>query len=500
MNPDREKELLAVIEQKDERIKFLEQKIDLLVRRVFGSSSEKLDEGQLKLKLDLEEALGKPETSEREESFISEEKKREKVRGERKPRLPEHLPVEEETIEPLEVQADPNQWKKIGEEVTEQLDYRPAVYLRKRIIRPKYVSLKNREKAPIIAPLPPMLQERCLATAATLAHIVVSKYADHMPLYRQEQILQGRHEIPISRQTLDGWVMLVAEWMRPIYEVIKTTVMEDRYIQVDETPIRFLEAGNKKTRQGYFWTVSRPGRGTVYHWQAGRGVEELEKVLPHQYEGVIQCDGYGVYGAYARTRPIELAACWAHVRRKFFEAKDRDWRMGWVLRQIGHLYSIERDLRRCKAGPNLRKAIRQHQAPPILKRIRHMLEYWKRSHRFLPKSGAGIALDYTLELWSKLEFYISDGRIEIDNNPVENAIRPTAIGKKNWLFIGSDEAGPASAVLYTIIEECKRIGLNPQSYLTDVLKRLPTATNRTVHTLTPESIAGVHDYRRSQAA
>lgn len=490
MNPKREAELLAIIEQKEQRIKLLEQKIDLLVRRVFGSSSEKLDPGQLQW----EDLLGKTEPSGSSlkvkitEGEEKEERSRRKEPREKRPRLPEHLPIEEERIEPLEVQADPGKWKQIGEEVTQQLDYRPAVYFRRRTVRPKYVSTTNREQAPVIAPLSPMLQERCLAAAGMMANVIVSKYADHLPLYRQEQILQQRFGIPVSRQTLDGWVMLAAEWLRPIYEILKTTVMDDGYIQVDETPIRFLEPGNGKTRQGYFWTLSRPGRPTVYHWHPGRGVEGLNKLMPNEYTGVIQCDGYAVYGAYAKDKPIKLAGCWAHVRRKFFEAKDQDWRVVWVLRQIGHLYQIERDLRKIQAGPVLREAIRQYQARPILKRIQYMLEIWKRSRRFLPKSGAGQALDYTLNLWSQLEHYLSDGRIEIDNNNVENAIRPTAIGKKNWLFIGADAAGQSSAILYTMIQECRRLGINPQTYLTEVLKRLPTATNRTVHTLTPESL------------
>jgi transposase len=494
MTSEREQELLAIIEAKDQRIKLLEQKVDLLVRRIFGSSSEKLDPGQMELKL--EELLGKTDPSASINAKIAEGEESKAYRRcqelkERRPRLPEHLPFEEERIEPLEVVADPTAWKQIGQEVTEQLDYRPAVYLRRRIVRPKYVSLKNRDRAPIIAPLPPMLQERCLATPGLLAHVVVSKYADHLPLYRQEQILQQRYRIPISRQTLDGWVMLVADWMRPIYERIKTAVMEDGYIQVDETPIRFLEPGNGKARQGYLWTASRPGRSTIYHWHPGRGIDGLESVLPADYKGVIQCDGYAVYGAHARSKPIELAGCWAHVRRKFFEAQEQDWRMGWILKQIGHLYYIERDLRRIQAGAALREATRAWQARPIVKRISKMLERWKACRRFLPKSAGGMAVEYTLNLWTQLEVYLSDGRIEIDNNHVENAIRPTAIGKKNWLFIGAENAGTASAVLYTIIQECRRLGLNPQTYLTQVLQRLPTTTTRTVATLTPEALAPI---------
>jgi transposase len=502
MELKREAELLAIIETqkgaiesltgllKDshQRNKLLEQKIEHLVRRVFGSSSEKLDPDQLKLKLDLEEALGKPGASGRAESSISEAKKKAE-RKERKPRLPEHLPVEEERIEPLEVQADPSKWKQIGEEVTVQLDYRPAQYIQKKIIRPKYVPTADKSKAPVIAPLPAMLPERCLATAAMLAHVVVGKYASHLPLYRQEQILKERHGLEISRQTLDGWVMQVAEAVRLIYESIRTTVMDGGYLQVDETPIRFLEPGFGRTRQGYFWTMSRPGFGTVYQWHPGRGQQCLEAMLA-DYRGVIQCDGYAAYGAFARERPVQVAACWAHARRKFFEAKDQDRRMGWMLHQIGNLYRIEEMLRLMKAGPRLREAVRQAQSRPILNRIKRTLDLWQTKRRFLPQSGQGQAVDYTLNLWKELQVFVKDGRIEIDNNIVENAIRPTAIGKKNWLFIGAKEAGQASAVLFTLVQECKRVGLNPETYLAEVLRRLPTATTLTVHELTPQAMSG----------
>lgn len=217
MNPEREARflavleenarLLAIIEEKDPMIKILNQKVDSLVRRVFGTSSEKIDPGQL----EWEQILGKAEPSASGEVKIAEgdEKKaasRGKEKRSKRGRMLEGLPVEEERIEPLEVQADPSQWKQIGEEVTEQLDYQPAVYVRRRIVRPKYVSIKDREKAPVIAPLTGVLQERCMATAAMLAHVVVSKYGDHCPLYRQEQIMKGRHGVEVTRQTLNDGV------------------------------------------------------------------------------------------------------------------------------------------------------------------------------------------------------------------------------------------------------------------------------------------------------
>jgi hypothetical protein len=225
-------------------------------------------------------------------------------------------------------------------------------------------------------------------------------------------------------------------------------------------------------------------------------------VLPVDFKGTVQCDGYTAYASYARRKEhIQLAACWAHARRKFFEAREQDpFIAGWLLRQIGHLYRIERKLRLSKVGPRLRVAVRAHQARPIYQRLHRIFTQLKRKRRYLPRSRMGLAIDYTLNLWPLLGVYLNDGRIEIDQNLVENAIRPTALGKKNWLFIGEAEAGERSAILYTIVECCRRRGIDPYAYLRDILTRLPSATNWQIKDLTPEAWARKHQLPLRQAA
>jgi hypothetical protein len=289
------------------------------------------------------------------------------------------------------------------------------------------------------------------------------------------------------------WLGLAARWLRLIYEHIRTGVLGGGYVQVDETPIEYLEPGHGETKLGYFWTCARPGGDTVFHWETSRAAECLRNIIPADFRGALQSDGYSAYPAFVRghnaragTEAIVLAGCWAHARRAFCEAKDNAPRtIAWLLRQIAHLYQVEAHLRACRAGASLRVALRAAHSAPILRRLRAALTRLRPRH--LPQSALGKAITYSLEQWSGLERFLSDGRIEIDNNLVENAIRPTALGKKNWLFIGEAQAGERAAILYTVVESCRRRGLDPLAYLRDVLTRLPSATTGQIAALTPEA-------------
>jgi transposase len=388
------------------------------------------------------------------------------------------------------VKAEPEQWRCIGQEVSEQLDYEPGRFLRRRLVRRKYVRRDEPDRAPRVAPLPPTLQERCIATPALLAHILVAKYCDHLPLYRQEQIFARRYGVPLPRQSLARWVGLAAHWLKPIYEHIRTGVMAGGYVQVDETPIRYLEPGAGRAPQGYLWTGSRPGGDVFYQGHTRRAAACLERVVPPQFTGTIQCDGYSAYRAFAHNRPqpIQLAGCWAHVRRKFYEAlPSAPQGAGWTLRQIQHLYETEAQLREQHAGPALRQAVRASQSRPIVARLKRACQRWQAGRRFLPRSAMGAALAYALAQMPGLEVYLEDGKMEVDNNLVENAIRPTAMGKKNWLFFGEADAGERSAILYTLIESCRRRQLDPYAYLKDVLSRLPQMTNHQIPEVAPNA-------------
>jgi transposase len=466
----------------------LREKINLLLRRVFGATSEKMDLAQLQLLLSGAE-LVEPAAEQKAQA----PKPKAPLQAPRKaklPRLPETLPLVEEIIDPEPVKAAPEQFRQIGEEVSEQLDYEPARYFRRRLVRRTYVSRTEPEKAPVTAPLPPTLQERCIATPALLAQIVVSKYCDHLPLYRQEQILARRYGINLPRQTLARWVELASQWLTPIYQQIKTGVMAGGYVQLDETPINYLEPGAGRALKGYLWTGSRPGGDVFFDWHPSRAGECLDTIVPVDFQGTVQCDGYDAYNRLAQRsgKEIKLAYCWAHVRRKFNDALEGTPRTaGWMIKQIQLLYRIESRLREQKAGPALRQAVRASQSRPVVERIKKACTLLVRSKRFLPQDAISRAMAYALTQMPGLEVYLEDGRIEIDNNLVENAIRPTAVGKKNWLFIGEAEAGERSAIIYTVIESCRRRGLDPYAYLKDVLTRLPRMNIQQVPEILPAS-------------
>jgi transposase len=494
----REKELTRQNELLRQENALLRQKIDLLVKRVFGASSEPLDRNQLEL-LTLPESAAAPAVP-----VAASEKERSKSSPQpRVARLPENLPVVEEVIDPEPVQAQPEAWRCIGQEVSEQLDYEPGRFLKRRVVRRKYVPKANPDGVPVIAALPERLLDRSLPAPGLLAQIVVGKYCDHLPLYRQEQIYRQRHGVNLPRQSLTRWVELAADWLKPIYQHIRTGVMGGGYVQVDETPVDYLAPGHGTTKQGYLWTCSRPGGDVFYRWETSRAAECLGNIIPLDFQGTVQCDGYSAYRAFANRRhgTIELAGCWAHVRRKFHEALEQSPKTaGWMMRQIQHLYRVEASLREQCAGPRLRQAVRAHQSRPLVQRLQRAFLRLKSGGKHLPQSLLGIALDYALGQWKTLEVYLADGRVEIDNNLVENAIRPTALGKKNWLFIGEAGAGDRGAILYTIIECCRRRGFDPYTYLREVLTRLPRMTNRQIPEVTPAAWSKAQIQLQRQAA
>ena len=271
-------------------------------------------------------------------------------------------------------------------------------------------------------------------------------------------------------------------------------------VQVDETPVDHLAPGQGRTDQGYR-PAGRPVKENIaIRPAAGPQGSCLDNIIPVDFTGTLQCDGYGAYRAFAgRRNGIELAGCWAHVRRKFYEALESAPRTaGWFMRQIQALYQVEARLRAHRAGPRLRQAVRAAESQPIIRRLEQALIRHKAKGRYLPQSPLGQALDYALGQWTTLTVYLGDDRLEVDNNLVENAIRPTAVGKKNWLFIG--EAGQRSAVIYTIIESCKRRGLEPYAYLREVFTRLPHLTNHQIKAITPAAMAAANKQALLKAA
>lgn len=493
-----EEKLTEEVKTLREENRLLRQKLDLVIRQMLGKKSERLDPAQLELLLSgLDELPGKPEASTAPEELVEATSKKPKSRRKsRQVRYPGDLPVEEQLIIPDAVKACPHAWRRIGEEVSEQLDYQPARFLRQRTIRPKYARIADPVAPPIIAPLPPRLIEGGLATSGLIASILISKYCDHLPLYRQQKIFRDRHQVHLPRQTMARWVQTAAAWLQPVYRQIQQEIFATGYAQLDETPIDFLDPGHGKTRQGYLWAARLPKGDTLYQWHDNRSHHCLKVLVPADFTGTLQCDGYQAYQTFIKSRlrnnqqTLTSIGCWAHVRRKFndaLQAGEAPKQSAWILRQIQHLYRIESQLRKSRAGPVLRQAIRSSQSGPHLKRLQKILNHWQKTNRHLPQSYLGRAITYALGQWPGLTGYLHDGRFEIDNNLVENAIRPTKLGAKNWLFIGSRKAGDHSAVIYTIIESARNRGLEPYAYLKELLTRLPAMTNHQIKDVTPRA-------------
>jgi transposase len=478
----------AEIKSLKNEIRFLNDKVKYLLKQLFGAKSEKIDPNQLTLLFDAQAQLAAAEEAVEGAAEAVPARRRAK----RRPlaaRLPDDLPVETVVIEPAEVLADPAAYQKIGEETMMELDLTPARFFKRLIIRPKYVKRTDRRLPPVVAPAPKRIIENSFASAGLLTAILLGKYADHLPLYRQEQIFKVRHGVDLSRKTMCDWVWSLAHQLAMIYESLREEIRSSRYLQADETPVPFQDPGNGKCGTGYLWTYRAAERGVLFEWFPSRAADCLTKMLS-KFQGQLQSDGYAGYEAfYAKPlnhklrAQVERAGCWAHARRKFHEAREESQLAVQALADIQKLYRIEAELREQKADAALRLATRQRESRPTLAKIETDLR--AAAARYLPKSLTAKAIFYTLDQWERLQVYTRHGHMEIDNNLVENAIRPTAVGKKNWLFFGSEEAGQTSAIIYSLLESCRMLGIHPQEYLLDVLPRLPTMTNQSAHLYTP---------------
>ena len=463
----------------EEQKQTLHRQLAYLRHQLFGRKSEKLDRNQLEFALGVEEKASVVETRPPMGMHAQTRKPPRRGARERKVRIPEGTPVEELILDPEEVKENPQAYECIGQEVLEELDVVPNPYFVRRIIRRKFKVKGDRKQAPIIVCAPERLIEGSYASAGLLSEIILKKYVEHVPLYRQEQTLRMRYGIHLSSKTMCDWVQVVAGWLKPIYNYIADGLRRITYLQIDETPIRYLpekrKRGEKKGKGsalGYVWVYHDPEGDVLYEWHTSRAATCLEGMLDG-FRGTVQCDGYKAYTSYAkRNTAINWIGCWAHARRYFHDACEQaPTQAGWLLLQIGHLYQIEAELRDKRAGPRLREAVRNAQSMPILKRIEKVLR--RKQSKLLPSTKLEEGIAYSLARWDQLLGYCKDGRLEIDNNLVENRMRPLAIGKKNFLFFGAPQAGQQSAIIYTILESCKRRGINPQIYLRDVLTRLP---------------------------
>lgn len=467
-------------EAAERKVEQLEHERNQLKRLIFGSKRERFVPEVGPEQLTLFEEAPAIEIP-REEQVAAHSRKRKKPV--RQP-LPEHLPREIIVIEP---EMDRTNLKKIGEEVTETLDYRPAKLIVIQRVRPKYVDPKT--EAHFIAQLPARPIDKGIAEPGLLASVVVEKYMDHLPIYRQVQRYK-REGIQLARSTLEGWVAQVAQLLEPLHERMGELVLDSGYVQADETPIPVQDpakGSNKgKTHRGYYWVyhapigdVRSPGSMVYIDYQRGRGQEGPQAYL-EGYEGALQSDGYQIYDRYDNRDQVLCFNCWAHARRYFFEAKDNaPAQAEEALYQISQIYEVERQIR--GRPPTERAAERDKKARPVLDEFKQWLE----KNEGLPKSPWGKAVRYTLTRWDKLTRYIEDGRVEIDNNLIENAIRPIALGRKNYLFAGSHDAAQRAAVIYSLLATCKKHEINPYDWLRDVLSRIPTHPHKRLDELLP---------------
>ena len=443
-------------------------RLEQLERLVFGSKSERTVTMELPGQLGLfsrDDVEQMPDLPQEKESIAYE---RTKKGHNGRNALPGHLPVREVTMEPEE---DTQGMKKIGEEVTETLEYTPASLVRVRTIRPKYA--KNDGGGIVIAPLPERPIDKGIAEAGLLAHILVSKYVDHLPLYRQAKIFKRDFGWDPATSTLGDWMSGCCQLLEPLYNRLKQKILALGYIQADESPIKVLECDKKgSSHQGYQWVYHDPVQKLVlFNYRKGRGQHGPKELLAG-YTGYLQCDGYTVYDKIGQDLKITLDGCLVHARRKFHEAKDGDpQRAKRALDLFADIYVLEKEIKGQNPGHEGTRARRNEKILPLLLEIKHWIE--TESVKVLPKSPMGKAMAYFLNQWPKFANIFTDGRIQLDNNLIENAIRPLALGRKNYLFAGSHKAAQNAAMLYSFFGSCKMQGINPTQWLTDTLQRLP---------------------------
>jgi transposase len=479
------------------KIRALEERLRLELIRKYGPASEKLNAAQLLL-LDLEPGVSAAEVeaeSNREPlppaSPIT-AKNRTSGKHPGRQEFPADLPRVERVIACTPEQCVCKSCGKdtvvIGYEQSEQLDVEPARYC---------VVVTKREKRACkgcaagvsAAPLPERIIDKGLVSDRVVIDTLVSKYSDHLPLYRQSVILQRDAGVSISRATLDGWVMRAGELLTPVSAAIGRELIGGGYIQADETPVPVqMHDRRGKNHQAYLWQYGKPGESTVFEFRMGRGREGPKQFLG-QFEGILQTDGYTAYDTTGGPKMVH-AACWAHARRKLFDAlklnpDDRVARQ--LVGRTDELFLIDAEARDAGLDHAARHALRQARSRPLLNIVKQEMEAAQVAA--LPSSALGKALSYTLTLWHKLTRFLEHPELELSNNLAENSMRGIALGRRNWIHVGSEQAGPKVAAILSVIESCRRMKLPVREYLASILPGLANRSIRSVPELTPAAWA-----------
>ncbi|MEO7906098.1 MAG: IS66 family transposase [Saprospiraceae bacterium] len=459
------------------RIQQLEHQLAQLHKMIFGSKRERFvsEENPQQLSLFPSEVLSETAVTKQHIEYDRKTPKKHPGRTE----LPDHLPVEVVVIEPEE---DTTGMKRIGEEITETLEYTPGSLVKKITIRPKYA--KQDGEGVVIGKLPSRPIPKAIAEASLLSHIIVAKFIDHLPFYRQIQRFKRDFKWEVSDSTINEWFVAVCTLLHPLYEELKNKVLSSSYLQVDESPIKVLDQDHDKgIHQGYQWVYYSPTQKLVYfNYRKGRGQSGPKEIL-NGYQGILQTDGWQVYDKFASIPGIHLVGCLAHARRQFHEALEtHKTKCEEVLAFIQRIYAAERLVK--ESSDNNRRATREENVHPIFDELRQWIDRELQSD-IEPRSAFGKALTYINKQWPKLMRIIDHPDVELDNNLIENKIRPLALGRKNYLFAGSHAAAERIAMMYSFLGSCKAHGINPYDWLKTTLEQIPEARMTELHRLLP---------------
>jgi transposase len=476
------------------KIQVLELRLRLQRIQKYGPASEKLNDAQLQL-LELEPGVSVAEVQAESERELPPAKTGSRKRRPHPGRqeLPADLPRVERVIacapEQCACRACGQPMAVIGYDQSEQLDVEPAKYFVVVTKREKRACQSCGEGGVVAAPVPARIVDKGLVSDRVVIDTVVAKYGDHLPLYRQSAILERETGLEIGRATLDGWVMRVGELLIPMTAVIGRELVRGSYIQADETPVDVqMHDRRGKNHQAYLWQYSRPGGSAVFDFRLGRGRAGPREFLG-RFEGILQTDGYIAYDQVGGPQMVHVC-CWAHARRKFHEAvklSPQDKVAIGLVARIDELFAIDAEARAENLDHAARHALRQQQARPLLELLKPRIEAV--GAQVLPSSALGKAVTYTLALWPKLTRFLEHPEVELSNNLAENSMRPIALGRKNWIHVGSPKAGPKVAAILSIVESCRRLKIPLRDYLAAVLPGLADVSIQRLAELTPAAWA-----------
>jgi transposase len=476
------------------KVRVLEERLRLIRLNKYGPGSEKLSDAQLAL-LEVEPGVNVAEVaaeSQREPLIVPRPAKPARPHPGRQ-QLPAHLPRIERLIACTPEQCLCGQCGKptrvIGYEQSEQLDVEPAKYVVVVTKREKRACQSCEEQGVACAPLPARIIEKGLASDRVVIDTVVRKYADFLPLYRQSVILERETGLLISRATLDGWVMQVGDLLRPIVGAMRQELLGGSYLQADETTVGVqMHDGRGQNHQAYLWQYGHPRGAVVFDFRLGRERDGPKRFLG-DFAGRLQSDGYGAYDQVGGPGLVHVA-CWAHARRKFFDAvklNAQDVTAIRLVAQMDALFAIDAEARAGALSQQARHELRRQKAPPLLEQIKAGIEAARAAA--LPQSALAKACNYTLTLWGRLTRFLDYPEVELSNNVAENSMRPVALGRKNWVHLGSKEAGPRVANILSVVETCRRLALPVREYLGSVLPGLADFPVQRVAELTPQAWA-----------